>query len=377
MMSSTPQNLRLARPLIVQTGASRLAIRLATRNNGGQQPLSAPAGHVAEFPASIWSDSMSKKPVVAATSTASGATIANEAATHYQQRRSSQEAPASIPSKIYISGQSSDDVNPTCCKKSALETSKHAHKLEAKTSKRHKPDPDAVETTVQTKARLAETTSGPKLAVLVQEDSATEKSKIPVLAPRIEALNAKLQSWLAAKRQQPPPNPEEVSKRAGLRLEKNRRKAEAQRRKASAATSAGLHHDSSTASAALSSPVDATMATADTTKRTEIAIDAVDAVDALVSHLSDNAKTCLQMPFQYHMLQSMGYGFAAEAIEEVGTSKVPISVEVSIALGSAVSTNPVNATTTNATAKPTTLVVSGALLAPECNNGASTTLSNH
>jgi Surfeit locus protein 6/60S ribosome biogenesis protein Rrp14 len=157
-----------------------------------------------------------------------------------------------IPSKLYISGQSGDDFNPKYFKKSVSETSKQARKLVAKTAKRRKLNPDAVETTVQTKARLEKTTSS---AVVVPEDGTMESSQpksVQVLAPgqsRIEALRAKLQAKIAAKRgtmttnnntaaAAAASNSEAVSKRAARRLEKNRRKLEAQRRKATTTSTA-------------------------------------------------------------------------------------------------------------------------------------------
>jgi hypothetical protein len=166
-----------------------------------------------------------------------------------------------IPQKLYIAGNSGDDFNPSKYYKKQNTTSKESRRAQSKASKRRKFNPAEAETTGVAKARLenkgrdgetttrlpqkrqgqtpepdadvtAESTSG----TTTDDDTATTGAA--VVSPkqsRIEALQAKLHAKIVAKQGLRPTNnnPDQVSKRAGRRAEKQRRKDEATKRKKS------------------------------------------------------------------------------------------------------------------------------------------------
>jgi hypothetical protein len=160
-----------------------------------------------------------------------------------------------IPQKLYIQGNSGDDFNPSKYYKKQNTTSKEARRAQAKASKRRKLDPSQAETTVEAKARLENTDSNgePKTRLpqqrktpvtAVTPDAETTDvtttdtpttSEVTPKQSRIEALQAKLHAKIAAKQGLRPSNndPDQVSKRAGRRAEKQRRKDEATKRKKS------------------------------------------------------------------------------------------------------------------------------------------------
>lgn len=133
-----------------------------------------------------------------------------------------------IPSKLYISDNTGDDYNPKYHK-----VSKEDRKNAAKLSKRRKLDPESAETTTKLKERLEEHKASPraptsKVAATPSADNAS----------RIEALRAKLHAKIAEKQGDRPKDPSAVSKRAARRMEKNRRKEEAIKKKANSAVNA-------------------------------------------------------------------------------------------------------------------------------------------
>jgi hypothetical protein len=164
-----------------------------------------------------------------------------------------------IPQKIYIAGNSGDDFNPSKYYKKQNTTSKESRRAQAKASKRRKFNPTEAETTGVAKARLenkgrdGETTTrlpqkrkdqtpAPDADVTAETPSVTttdtEATAAAVVSPkqsRIEALQAKLHAKIVAKQGLRPTNnnPDQVSKRAGRRAEKQRRKDEATKRKKS------------------------------------------------------------------------------------------------------------------------------------------------
>jgi hypothetical protein len=167
-----------------------------------------------------------------------------------------------IPKKLYIAGNSGDDFNPSKYYKKQNTTSKEARRAQAKASKRRKLDPSQAETTVEAKARLessdrdGETTTRlpqKRNSLKVGQTPATEEETTTVtntdadtttpalVSPkqsRIEALQAKLHAKIVAKQGQRPSNnnPDQVSKRAGRRAEKQRRRDEAAKRKKTGST---------------------------------------------------------------------------------------------------------------------------------------------
>jgi hypothetical protein len=169
-----------------------------------------------------------------------------------------------IPKKLYIAGNSGDDFNPSKYYKKQNTTSKEARRAQAKASKRRKLDPSKAETTVEAKARLENAdrdgkttatrlpqkrnslkvgqTPAPDADVTAETtavtttDTDTTTAGTAVVSPkqsRIEALQAKLHAKIVAKQGLRPSNnnPDQVSKRAGRRAEKQRRKDEATKRK--------------------------------------------------------------------------------------------------------------------------------------------------
>lgn len=159
-----------------------------------------------------------------------------------------------IPSKLYISGNSGDDYNPSKKYfKGVNETSKESRKAAAKAAKRRKLDPVSAETTVEMKARMeAEKAAS---GSIVEKKKSDVSDPLPPGKSRIEALRAKLHAKIAA-RQGNRPAPEAVSKRAARRAEKNRRREEAAKRqkiaKSSAQTKAATSYKTMDSPAAVS-----------------------------------------------------------------------------------------------------------------------------
>jgi DNA excision repair protein ERCC-4 len=138
-----------------------------------------------------------------------------------------------IPSKLYISGNSGDDHNPSeKYFKGSKETSKEARKASAKVAKRRKLDPSSAEPTFQTNSRLEGEEPSEQTKTPPAPDAITSENKNSLTngQSRIEALRAKLHAKIAAKSGNRP-DPEGVSKRAARRAEKNRRREEAKKRK--------------------------------------------------------------------------------------------------------------------------------------------------
>jgi hypothetical protein len=167
-----------------------------------------------------------------------------------------------IPQKLYIAGNSGDDFNPSKYYKKQNTTSKEARRAQAKAGKRRKFNPTEAETTGVAKARLENTgrdgetttrlpqkrkgqTPAPDADVTAETTSVTTidtdtatTGTAAIVSPkqsRIEALQAKLHAKIVAKQGLRPTNnnPDQVSKRAGRRAEKQRRKDEATKRKKS------------------------------------------------------------------------------------------------------------------------------------------------
>ena len=157
-----------------------------------------------------------------------------------------------IPQKLYIAGNSGDDYNPKYFKGQHKE-SKEIRRNQQKAQKRAKYDPDLRETTSQAKKRLegekstegnnllpqknmSESKPPSKVDNKQEDDDKKEESAVPQdNKSRIEALRAKLHAKIAEKGGNRP-DPSVVSKRAGRRAEKQRRKEEAIKRKKTAAT---------------------------------------------------------------------------------------------------------------------------------------------
>lgn len=170
-----------------------------------------------------------------------------------------------IPKKLYIAGNSGDDYNPSKYYKKQNTTSKEARRAHSKASKRRKFDPKDVDSTVVAKARFENTGRDSETATRLPQkrnslkvgqtpaadadvtaettaitttDTDTTTTGTTAVSPkqsRIEALQAKLHAKIIAKQGMRPTNnnPDQVSKRAGRRAEKQRRKDEATKRKKS------------------------------------------------------------------------------------------------------------------------------------------------
>jgi hypothetical protein len=164
-----------------------------------------------------------------------------------------------IPQKLYIAGNSGDDFNPSKYYKKQNTTSKESRRAQAKASKKRKFNPSEAESTGVAKARLEnvgrdgetttrlpqkrkgqtpapddDVTAATTSFTTIDTDSTTTGAA--VVSPkqsRIEALQAKLHAKIVAKQGLRPTNnnPDQVSKRAGRRAEKQRRKDEATKRK--------------------------------------------------------------------------------------------------------------------------------------------------
>ena len=124
-----------------------------------------------------------------------------------------------IPSKLYVAGQSGDDFNPKYFKGAS---EKEARKAAAKAAKRQKLDPAVSQSTKEVNTKGSAGDGVPSLQPAASQQTPGES--------RIEALRAKLHAKIASK-QQRPASAETVSKRSARRAEKNRRKAEALKRK--------------------------------------------------------------------------------------------------------------------------------------------------
>ena len=168
----------------------------------------------------------------------------------------------SIPSKLYIEGQSGDDYNPKYFKGQSKE-SKEARRARNKQSKRAKFDPAMAETTTQIKQRLDgdafmpqnpkptnSNTNTRRLSKPPTESKDTEEKNQTTTVvtaskstaaddkkSRIEALREKLHAKLLEKRGNRPLDPNSVSKRAARRAEKKKRQEEAIRRNKKKTTS--------------------------------------------------------------------------------------------------------------------------------------------
>jgi hypothetical protein len=168
-----------------------------------------------------------------------------------------------IPQKLYIPGNSGDDYNPSKYYKKQNKESKETRRAQSKAAKRRKFNPTQAETTVEAQVRLENADSDgetkPKTRRLPQNlnslkvdltpvtpdteaatdvattDTATTDAVVTPKQSRIEALQAKLHAKIVAKQGLRPTNsnPDQVSKRAGRRAEKQRRKDEATKRKKS------------------------------------------------------------------------------------------------------------------------------------------------
>jgi hypothetical protein len=164
-----------------------------------------------------------------------------------------------IPQKLYIAGNSGDDFNPSKYYKKQNTTSKESRRAQAKASKKRKFNPSEAESTGVAKARLEnvgrdgetttrlpqkrkgqtpapddDVTAATTSFTTIDTDATTTGAA--VVSPkqsRIEALQAKLHAKIVAKQGLRPTNnnPDQVSKRAGRRAEKQRRKDEATKRK--------------------------------------------------------------------------------------------------------------------------------------------------
>lgn len=124
-----------------------------------------------------------------------------------------------IPSKLYVAGQSGDDFNPKYFKGAS---EKEARKAAAKAAKRQKLDPAVSQSTKEVNTQGSAGDGVPSSQPAASQQTPGES--------RIEALRAKLHAKIASK-QQRPASAETVSKRSARRAEKNRRKAEALKRK--------------------------------------------------------------------------------------------------------------------------------------------------
>lgn len=152
-----------------------------------------------------------------------------------------------IPSKLYIAGESGDDFNPkNRFFRGVTEGSKEQRKAAAKVAKRRKLDPNQVESTVDKKERLEEkkkrTASADMMAVTPADEDDTEPNTTSTTtttttttasSSRIETLRAKLHAKIAAKQGLRPSNPDQISKRAARRADKQKRQEEAKRKKSS------------------------------------------------------------------------------------------------------------------------------------------------
>jgi hypothetical protein len=164
-----------------------------------------------------------------------------------------------IPAKLYIAGESGDDFNPKYHKSQGAD-SKEGRRAAAKAAKRRKLDPTKVESTVEKKQKLVMTTAtnNDPLDIPIVTPTTTLVSE-PLIAAnsnqsRIEALREKLHAKIAARSSQRPA-PDQVSKRAARRCEKQRRRDDAKKRKAAGTSKV---NDSSKALFQLpSKPVDA------------------------------------------------------------------------------------------------------------------------
>lgn len=167
-----------------------------------------------------------------------------------------------IPQKLYIAGNSGDDYNPKYFKGQSKE-SREIRRNQQKAQKRAKYDPDLRETTSQAKKRLEGEKSAegnnllpqrnlnenkpPSKAGDNEDDTKKEGSAVPQdNKSRIEALRAKLHAKIAEKGGNRP-DPSVISKRAGRRAEKQRRKEEAIKRKKTASTKVNDGRSSSSA----------------------------------------------------------------------------------------------------------------------------------
>jgi len=130
-----------------------------------------------------------------------------------------------IPSKLYVAGQSGDDFNPKYFKGAS---EKEARKAAAKAAKRQKLDPAVSQSTTEVNTQGSAGGGVPALQPAAAQQTPGES--------RIEALRAKLHAKIASK-QQRPASAETVSKRSARRAEKNRRKAEALKRKSASGSS--------------------------------------------------------------------------------------------------------------------------------------------
>lgn len=141
-----------------------------------------------------------------------------------------------IPSKLYISGQSGDDYNPSKYYRGQSEQSKEARRAANKAAKRRKLDPKQVESTVETKKRIDQELGATTTAVPSNKNN-LETSVVSPNQSRIEALREKLHAKIAEKQSKRPSNPDQISKRAARRAEKLKREAK-NKAKASSSTSA-------------------------------------------------------------------------------------------------------------------------------------------